>query len=58
MVGRLPLNSWRQQVGVALLALLTLLTLWGLYLFVGQLNTTQFQMARKQATAAALADAR
>jgi hypothetical protein len=58
VVGRLPVNPPQQQAGVALLALLTLLTLWGLYLFVGQLNTTQFQMARKQATAAALAEAR
>jgi hypothetical protein len=58
VVGRCPANARRQQAGVALLALLTLLTLWGLYLFVGQLNTTHFEMARKQATAAALAEAR
>jgi hypothetical protein len=32
----------RRQGGVALLAMLTLLTLFGLYLFVGQLSAMQF----------------
>jgi hypothetical protein len=57
-IRRLPAGPPRRQTGVALLALLTLLALWGLYLFVGELNTTQFQMARKEATAATLAQAR
>lgn len=47
-----------QQRGVALLALLTLLSLFGLYLFVGQLSATQFQLAREEKSAAALAAAR
>lgn len=47
-----------QQHGVALLALLTLLSLFGLYFFVGQLSATQFQMAREEKSAAALAEAR
>jgi hypothetical protein len=47
-----------QQRGVALLALLTLLSLFGLYFFVGQLSATQFQMAREEKSAAALAEAR
>mgnify|MGYP000875164310 CR=1 FL=1 len=57
-LGPLPAGSPRRQAGVALLALLTLLTLWGLYLVVAELNTTQFLLARKQATGTALAQAR
>ncbi|MCB1941271.1 MAG: hypothetical protein KDI53_04380 [Candidatus Accumulibacter sp.] len=48
----------RQQAGIALLAMLVLLTLWGLYLFIGQLDTTQLRLANEQRAAAALADAR
>ncbi|EXI65219.1 MAG: hypothetical protein AW08_03382 [Candidatus Accumulibacter adjunctus] len=55
---RLPAAAPRRQSGVALLALLTLLTLWGLYLLVGELNVTQFQVARKEAAGAALAQAK
>mgnify|MGYP006933471517 CR=1 FL=1 len=51
-------SSPYQQRGVALLALLTLLSLFGLYLFVGQLSATQFQLAREEKSAAALAEAR
>jgi len=57
-IRQLPNGAPRRQAGVALLALLTLLTLWGLYLLVGELNTTQFQVARKEATGAALVQAR
>ncbi|MCM8613355.1 hypothetical protein [Accumulibacter sp.] len=57
-VRRLPAAAPRRQSGVALLALLTLLTLWGLYLLVGELNVTQFQVARKEAAGAALAQAK
>ncbi|HRD87885.1 MAG TPA: hypothetical protein PK752_06420 [Accumulibacter sp.] len=57
-IRRLPGGSPRRQAGVALLALLTVLTLWGLYLVVSELNTTQFLVARKEATGAALAQAR
>lgn len=46
------------QHGLALLTTLTLLTLWGLYLFVGQLSAVQFQLARERAAAAAMAEAR
>jgi hypothetical protein len=58
VVRRWAVNSRRKQAGVALLALLTLLTLWGLYLFVGQLNATQFKLAREQSAAAAMAEAK
>ncbi len=51
-------SGTRRQRGIALLATLTILTLWGLYLFVGQLDPTQFQMARAQSTDAALAEAK
>ena len=50
-------SPYRQR-GLALLALLTLLSLFGLYLFVGQLSATQFQLAREEKSAAALAEAR
>jgi hypothetical protein len=53
-----PANAPRRQAGIALLALLTVLTLWGLYLFVGQLSATQFELAREQDAAAALAEAK
>lgn len=48
----------RRQSGVALLAMLTLLTLFGLYLFVGQLSAMQPRLAREQEAATALAEAR
>ncbi|WP_273704076.1 hypothetical protein [Candidatus Accumulibacter vicinus] len=48
----------QRQSGVALLALLTLLTLWGLYLFVGQLNALQLKMAGERNAEAALAEAK
>lgn len=57
-IRQLPNGAPRRQAGVALLALLTLLTLWGLYFLVGELNTTQFHVARKEATGAALVQAR
>lgn len=41
-----------------MLAMLTLLTLFGLYLFVGQLNAMQPRMAREQEAVAALAQAK
>ncbi len=53
-----PVSCKQHQSGVALLAMLTLLTLWGLYLFVGQLSARQFQMERAQNAAAAMAEAR
>ena len=53
-----PANAPRRQAGIALLALLTVLTLWGLYLFVGQLSATQFERAREQDDAAVLAEAK
>ncbi|MCP5249347.1 MAG: hypothetical protein H6942_12575 [Candidatus Accumulibacter sp.] len=40
------------------MAMLVLLTLWGLYLFVGQLDATQLRLANEQRGAAALAEAR
>lgn len=46
------------QRGIALMAMLTLLAIWGLYLFVGQLSTTQYQAARTQNAAFALAEAK
>ena len=58
VAGRWAVNSRRRQAGVALLALLTLLTLWGLYLFLGQLNATQFKLAREQSAAEAMAEAK
>lgn len=48
----------RRQGGVALLAMLTLLTLFGLYLFVGQLSAMQPRLAREQEAATALAEAK
>jgi hypothetical protein len=48
----------RHQSGVALLALLTVLSLFGLYLLVGQLSATQFQAARKQSDAEAMGEAK
>ena len=53
---RLPLRP--QQSGIALMAMLTLLTLLGLYVFVGQLSTTQFLTARALETTDALAQGR
>lgn len=53
-----PASAPRRQAGIALLALLTVLTLCGLYLFVGQLSATQFELAREQDAAAALAEAK
>ena len=53
---RLPLRP--QQSGIALMAMLTLLTLLGLYVFVGQLSTTQFLTARALGAADALAQGR
>jgi len=46
------------QRGAALLILLTVLTLWGLSLFIGQLNVTQNQIARTPTTATALSEAK
>ncbi len=54
---RSPVGSCRQN-GVALLAMLTLLALAGLFLFVGQLDATQFRLLRDQQSVAALAEAR
>lgn len=51
-------GSLRHQGGIALLAMLTLLTLWGLYLFVGQLSATQLRAERERNAAAALAEAK
>ena len=52
-------GSRRRQTGVALMAMLLLVGLWGLYLFVGQLNATQSVVtARQQRAATALAQAR
>jgi len=48
----------RRQTGVALLAMFTLLTLFGLAVFVGQLSATQFRQAQVQIDAAVLAEAR
>ncbi|MER2624600.1 MAG: hypothetical protein ABTS22_11780 [Accumulibacter sp.] len=48
----------RRQRGVALLAMLTLLTLVGLYLFVGQLSAMQPRMVREQEAAAAFSEAK
>ena len=53
-----PVSRKQLQSGVALLAMLTLLTLWGLYLFLGQLSARQLQMVREQSSAAAMASAR
>ncbi|MCB1932850.1 MAG: hypothetical protein KDI45_10310 [Candidatus Accumulibacter sp.] len=53
------LGSRRRQSGIALMAMLLLVGLWGLYLFVGQLNATQSVVAaRQQRAATALAQAR
>lgn len=46
------------QRGVALLVMLTLLTLWGLYLFIGQLSAAQLQTTRAQNAAVAMAEAK
>jgi len=48
----------RQQAGIALLAMLVLLTLWGLYLFIGQLDTTRLRLANDRNEAEALQLAR
>lgn len=48
----------QRQRGVAMLAMLTLLTLWGMYLFLGQLSTFQVKMGRTQSALAAMAEAR
>ena len=50
--------GWTRQRGAALLALLALFALVGLSLLPAQLNTTPFWLARDQATAAALRDAK
>jgi hypothetical protein len=47
-----------RQSGIALLAMLTLLTLFGLYLFVGQLSATQYRLANVETDAAILSEAR
>ncbi len=47
-----------RQTGVALLVMLTLLTLLGLSVFVGGLSATQFRLAKVQNDAAVLAEAR
>jgi hypothetical protein len=47
-----------RQSGIALMAMLTLLTLFGLYVFVGQLSATRFLAANTESAAAALAEAR
>jgi hypothetical protein len=47
-----------RQSGIALMAMLTLLTLYGLYVFVGQLSATRFLAANAQSAAVALAEAR
>lgn len=52
-------RAWRtRQSGIALLAMLTLLTLFGLYLFVGQLSATQYRLGNLETDAAVLAAAR
>jgi hypothetical protein len=56
--GKRPAGLPQRQSGLALLALLTLFTLGGLYLFLALLNATPFQAARQQNAAAALAEAR
>lgn len=48
----------RRQTGLALIAMLMLIGLWGLYLFVGQLSATRLQAERAGNAAAALAEAR
>lgn len=53
-----PASPRQRQSGAALLVLLTLLALWGLYLFVGQLSAGQLVVARAQEAAVALAEAR
>lgn len=53
-----PVGKVRHQSGVALLAILTLLSVVGLYLFVGQLNATQYRMAREMAAATTLVEAK
>jgi hypothetical protein len=47
-----------EQTGIALLAMLTLLALWGMYLFVGQLNATQYLATKAHGGASALAEAK
>lgn len=48
----------RQEEGVALLAVLTLLGLAGLYLLLGQLNAASYQAAREESAGRALVEAR
>ena len=46
------------QSGIALMAMLTLLTLFGLSVFVGQLRATQYKLGNVETDAAILAEAR
>ena len=54
----MTLDSLRHQRGVALLVVLTLLSLIGLSLLVGRLSAGQFQLAREERAAVAMAQAR
>lgn len=47
-----------RQSGVALLALVALLSLWGMYLLLGQLNVGQLRMVHQREASLALAEAR
>ncbi|WP_300453588.1 hypothetical protein [Accumulibacter sp.] len=53
-----PVGKARHQSGVALLAILTLFSVVGLYLFVGQLNATQHRITRDMAAATTLVEAK
>ena len=52
------MNPQTAQDGIALIAVLTLLTLVGLSLFLGQFSVAQYQARRIQATSRALAEAK
>ena len=51
-------GSPQRQSGLALIAMLTLLGIWGLHLLLGQLSATQFRLENEQNAAATLAEAR
>jgi|JI9StandDraft_2_1071091.scaffolds.fasta_scaffold31592_3 hypothetical protein len=51
------LASRSRQSGIALMAMLTLLTLFGLYVFVGRLSATQYKLGNVETDAAILAEA-
>ncbi len=55
---RLPAAAPRRQSGVALLALLTLIALTGLYQLLRQLNSVSYSVAREERAARALVEAR